>query len=116
MGGTKSFIDISAKPPREDLEMRTHAVHVTTDTAPLALIPWPDTMAPNRLIPVQLCAVTMEPLPSLSIHPSTIYLWTRLPDSLPEPPTSKPPWGFAYSGSYTSPVLPPPPPPLTLPL
>lgn len=69
MGGTKSFIDISAKPPRENLEIRTHAVHVTTDTAPLALIPWPGTMAPNRLIPMQLCAVT-HGAPPQSVHSS----------------------------------------------
>lgn len=58
--GTKSFLDldVSAKPPREDLEVRTHAVHVTTDTTPLVPIPRPGTVAPNRLIPVQVPAVT----------------------------------------------------------
>lgn len=80
-GGTKSFLDISAKPPREDLEMRTHAVHVSTDTAPLVLILWPGTMAPNRLIPEQLCAVTRGAHPVCPfIYP--LYLWTCLPDSL----------------------------------
>jgi hypothetical protein len=67
--------------------MRTHAVHVTTDTAPLVLILWPGTMAPNRFIPEQLCAVTRGAHPVCPfIYP--LYLWTCLPDSLPVPPTS----------------------------
>lgn len=72
--GTKSFLDldVSAKPPREDLEVRTHAVHVTTDTTPLVPIPRPGTVAPNRLIPVQVPAVPTEPLPLLPIHLSSL--------------------------------------------
>lgn len=70
-GGTKSFLDLDvpAKPPRENLEVR---IHVTTDTTPLSpnhgQVPWPQT-------DLSLCRYLQsptEPLPCLPIHLSSL--------------------------------------------
>lgn len=107
--GTKSFLDLDVlgKPSREDLEVRTHAVHVTTGPHTTARYHGPKQTPPCA----GTCSHPRSPSP---VRPVTriVYLWTCPPDppssqSLNASSSLRP---CSNSGSYQS-CLPPSPPP-----